>query len=103
MYRPADTHRAATGVGASAEELRARLAAFERELTGDGDAFGADDLGAVIGTIYGAIHQMAFESYGDNTGDMGTYARKLQVTGVNQKRSEDAAVVEINNVRKMLG
>ncbi|MCG5220186.1 hypothetical protein [Streptosporangium sp. KLBMP 9127] len=103
MYKPTHTDRAATGVGASAKELQEYLAAFDQELAGDGDAFGADDLGALIATIYGAIHQMAFESYGDNTGELGTYAGDLQAMGVNQKRSEEAAGVEVDNVREKLG
>lgn len=103
LYRPAHTYRAASGVGSSAEELRERLAASGKELTGDGDAFGDDDLGAVIAMIYGAVHQMAFESYGDNTGELGKYAGDLEAMGVSQERSEETSVVEINNIRKMLG
>jgi hypothetical protein len=103
LYRPAHTYRAASGVGSSAEELRERLAASEKELTGDGDAFGGDDLGALIAMIYGAVHQMAFESYADDTGELETYAGDLEAMGVNQERSEEASVVDINNVQKMLG
>ncbi|MFC7588462.1 hypothetical protein ACFQYP_35695 [Nonomuraea antimicrobica] len=88
-------------MASSAEELRVRLEAFDRELIGDGDAFGVDDLGAVIATIYGAIHQMAFESYGDNVGELGTYAETLQAMGANQEHVDDLPVVEINRVREM--
>ncbi|MEW9555628.1 hypothetical protein [Nonomuraea sp. NPDC050783] len=103
LYRPAHARKAAEGVSSSAQELQERLSAFEKELTGDGDAFGADDLGTIIATIYGAIHQMAFESYGDNTGEMGTYAGNLQVMSVNEQRAEDLATVEVNRIREMLG
>ncbi|MGW3349867.1 hypothetical protein ACWDA3_41775 [Nonomuraea rubra] len=103
VYQPPHTHRAADGVGSSAGDLRARLEAFEREITGDGDAFGADDLGAVIATIYGAVHQLAFESYGDNTGELDAYAGNLQAMGTTQEHADDLPLIEINRVREMLG
>ncbi|MFE0155725.1 hypothetical protein ACFWY5_51925 [Nonomuraea sp. NPDC059007] len=103
LHRPARTQGAAGEVGTSADELRAQLDNFRREVEGDGGALGGDDLGMLIGAVYAAIHEMAFGSYSENTDDLKAVAADIETMGANQKMGEDLNLIEVNNVKKLLG
>ena len=103
LHSPSRTQGAAGSVTSAIDALQSRFDGFQRGIAEYGDAFGEDDLGFLIGGLYQAINELAFGSYTDNADEMKTYAQKLHTMAVNQDMGEQANVVEVNNVRKMLG
>ncbi|KAA9165865.1 hypothetical protein FPZ12_005150 [Amycolatopsis acidicola] len=54
-------------VSDAADELRTKITEFQSKLEGYESAFGGDDLGSAMQSVYDAIREAAMESYEDNT------------------------------------
>lgn len=72
-------------------------------MAGQSDAFGDDDLGSIIGGLYQAIHEVAFGSYNDNTGEMKSRVQSVHDLTDAYSEGEQASTSEVNNVRNVLG
>lgn len=95
--------RSGGGIRSAAQQLRSELTAFQGKLAGFGQPWGNDDLGALIGGCYQAIHEVAMECYEENIAELEAEADGVNTMAGNYYQAETTTEVEVNNVRDILG
>jgi hypothetical protein len=83
--------RAGDGITAAAQVINREITQFQSELAGYGEPWGNDDLGSLIGMVYGVISDLAFETYGGNTEEI------QQIGGLTRQMGENYADTEAGN------
>lgn len=101
--RPDLIRRSGGGIRTAAQQLRSELTAFQGRLAGFGQPWGNDDVGALIGGCYLAIHDVAMECYEENIAGLETEADGVNTMAGNYYQAEATTAVEVNNVRNILG
>ncbi|MEV6343793.1 hypothetical protein [Actinoplanes sp. NPDC051851] len=74
----------------SAQQIRSQLAAFQAQLSGYGEPWGTDDLGSLIGEVYGVICELAMECYSENTIEIDEVGEGTRVMAVNYLDTEES-------------
>jgi hypothetical protein len=95
--------RSGEGINSSARQMKAQLQAFKSELESQGEPWGNDDLGSLIGMFYQAICEIAMESYDDNVADLEVHGEGVTAMAANYAQGEQKNEVEVNRVREILG
>ncbi|WP_067172424.1 hypothetical protein [Microtetraspora niveoalba] len=97
-----DLRTAAEGLVNVGERMAAETQVFGAEATGRLDPWGEDELGSMIGPIYGAITREALEAYAvlaDGIRDAGTVVRTMSVNHVvAEEAGEQAAAAAVPDV-----
>lgn len=91
------------GIRTSAQQLKSDWTAFQAELAGFGEPWGADDIGFLIGGCYQAVYEVASECYADNIEAMQEHAEGVHTVAANHFAAEKDSVGEVNRVREILG
>jgi len=91
------------GIQDSAEALRARLAAFQGELEGYGQPWGADDIGTLIGLCYQAISTVAMECYQANIEEIAGYGEGVGLMADSFEKVEQDIEQGLARFRESLG
>ncbi|MDR7278988.1 WXG100 family type VII secretion target [Catenuloplanes atrovinosus] len=91
------------GIQRSVGEIDDALTAFENELAGYGEPWGADDLGSMIGLVYTAIRDIAFECLDANLEDMHLYGGNVTVMADNFAAAEDGNAAGFQGIQQELG
>jgi hypothetical protein len=95
--------RAGDSITTAAQVIDQEVTRFQNELAGYGEPWGNDDLGSLIGMVYGIISDLAFETYLGNTEDIkqiGTLTRQM---GQNYADTEAGNVAGIDAFKQALG
>ncbi|MGY0236390.1 hypothetical protein, partial [Longispora urticae] len=80
----------------AAQTMNTDIAAFNGQLDGNGDPFGGDDLGSLMGMFYQVISELAMESYTDNAADVGSAGERLKAMGANYRGTEQGNEDDVN-------
>ncbi|TDB91921.1 hypothetical protein E1264_00170 [Actinomadura sp. KC216] len=100
---PGQIRKGATGMQGSSSQLRGRLQDFQAKLAGYGEPWGGDDIGFVIGTIYMAASELAFDCYSSQIDGIDEMSEGATLMANNYQSAEDLSEVEVNRVRDILG
>ncbi|MEU3622779.1 hypothetical protein BS329_09755 [Amycolatopsis coloradensis] len=76
---PEQIRGAGSALAGTGKSLAGEVAAFQSQTAALGDAFGDDDLGSALGTIYQIASEAAFESFHDNAEGIGDVGQTLQI------------------------
>lgn len=75
---PGTLSKSANGLLSSGKSLAGNVAAFQSQTAAFKDAFGNDDLGSALETIYEVASQAAFECFHDNAEGLQDIGHNLQ-------------------------
>ncbi|MBA9007244.1 WXG100 family type VII secretion target [Thermomonospora cellulosilytica] len=95
--------RAGGRIQLSANDLKAKVDAFNTELQSYGQPWGSDDVGMLIGMCYQAIYEIAMECFQENIAELSEYGNSVRVMAATYRESEDLSAIEVNRVRDILG
>lgn len=99
---PDRLRQAAGGVTSATEELQGHFSRHAQAMADMQSICGDDDLGSLIFACYQAIHEVAFGSFNDNNVELGSRAQTIQTMADNYTTTEDANVVDVNQVARYL-
>lgn len=91
------------GIQRSVEDLDDALTSFENELAGYGEPWGTDDLGSMIGMVYTAIRDVAFECLDANLEDMHVYGENVVLMADNFAAAEEGNTAAFQGIVPGLG
>ncbi len=87
-----------SGIRDAADQLRARLGAFQGELAGFGQPWGNDDLGSLIGMCYQAISDVAMECYQRNIEELGYMGEGVEIMADNYEDADASTVDRFSGI-----
>jgi hypothetical protein len=89
-------------IGSMTQGLAGKVEAFQGELTGFGEPWGGDDIGALIGGCYNAVYELFMECVNDNLEGLGEQGEGVTAMAATYREAEDLSEIEVNDVRKFL-
>jgi hypothetical protein len=95
--------RAGDGITTAAQVINREITQFQSELAGYGEPWGNDDIGSLIGMVYGVISDLAFETYSGNTEEIQQIGGLTRQMGQNYSDTEAANTSGINAYKRALG
>lgn len=100
---PEGIRRAGTGMTSAGETINQEVTRFQGELASFGEPWGNDDIGSLIGTVYGVISDLAFETYAGNADAVREIGALTQRMGQNYAENESGIESGINAYKQSLG
>jgi len=100
---PPSIRAGGAGITSAGGRLRQRVAAFQQELAGFGEPWGTDELGALIGSCYQAISDLAMEVYQDNIDELEAYGEDVGAMADTYDEAEQAAEDGVRAIQDGLG
>ncbi|GGP51837.1 WXG100 family type VII secretion target [Saccharothrix coeruleofusca] len=105
MFKQMNVNAAAIGESAqqilsTGDALAGEVAAFRGQVDALADAFGGDDLGSALATIYQVVSEAAFESFTDNAEGLSEVGRTLQAMADDYSTAETA---NSDSFRQLMG
>jgi hypothetical protein len=95
--------RAGDGITTAAQVINREITQFQSELAGYGEPWGNDDIGSLIGMVYGVISDLAFETYSGNTEEIQQIGGLTRQMGQNYSDTEAGNTSGINAYKQALG
>jgi hypothetical protein len=92
---PESLRRADLAVTNAVADADSMLGAFEAELAGFGEPWGADDLGSLIGEVYTGAYAMAMNCYNSNLDTMDGYATRLTTAATQLELTDEQAAQQV--------
>jgi hypothetical protein len=80
---------AGDNISQSSQAMSGSVSQFEAQLASYGDAFGGDDLGSLIGMVYGVIHDLAMDCFETNIADTQEAGETVTAMANNFSNTED--------------
>ncbi|GAA1526899.1 hypothetical protein GCM10009827_049710 [Dactylosporangium maewongense] len=100
---PEGIMRSGDGIMSAADVINREITAFQGELAAYGEPWGADDIGSLIGMVYGVISDLAFETYAGNTEEIQQIGATARQMGQNYVDNEAGNKADLNAYKQMLG
>jgi hypothetical protein len=100
---PEGIMRAGNGISSAGQVINQELMRFQGELASFGEPWGNDDIGSLIGTVYGVISDLAFETYAGNADEVQEIGALTQQMGQNYADNETGIESGINAYKQILG
>ncbi len=100
---PDSIARAGSDMLSAADRIHREVSTFQSELASYGEPWGADDLGSLIGMVYGVIEEIAMESYTGNAAEIEDIANGTRIMGANYAATEETNTDQVNKFRDALG
>ena len=85
------------------DDGHAAWAALKNKSEGMGDIFGDDLVGGLIGAAYGAVFQLADESFTGSHDDIIGFGERLKYAGDNNERTEHGNAKALSDLDETLG
>ncbi|MDG6101401.1 hypothetical protein Daura_39945 [Dactylosporangium aurantiacum] len=100
---PEGIMRSGDGILTAAQVIQREITAFQGELAAYGEPWGTDDVGSLIGMVYGVISDLAFETYTGNTDEIGQIGALTRRMGENYVETETGNRTDLNSYKQALG
>ncbi len=101
--RPDSLRGSAEGIDQSVDRLAEAIEQFEARLQAFGDPWGGDEIGSLIGELYGLIHDMALTCFESNGEVLGEYADGLHVMADGLDQTETDIAGGLQQIHQALG
>jgi hypothetical protein len=95
--------RAGDGITTAAQVISREVSQFQGELAGFGEPWGNDDVGSLIGMVYGIISELAFDTYTGNADEIQEIGGLTRQMGQNYSDTETGNTSVINTYKQALG
>lgn len=100
---PEGIMRSGDGIITAAQVINREITTFQGELAAYGEPWGADDIGSLIGMVYGVISDLAFETYAGNAEEIQEIGGLTRQMGQNYVDTEAGNSVDLNSYKQALG